>query len=430
MTMSVGDPIAAPRRRRWPRVALLLVLLLAILFLTITSGAPSAPARGTVTAEQVGAGRSAVEQLRRADARTTGTRITYGRAELDGIGALVSHGFDPDRLDLAIVGQTLTVTGSHRLPLGRWLDVAVTTRGGGKGFPPARLRIGAITLPEGATRQVFGLARRLANGRGVRLPPLDSLVRDVAIARGSVAATIRLPQKTAIVDQISALESDPVDRVAVARLYCGLATAQRRSPSADLTTHLHRAFVGARGQESPAAYNRAAFVALAMLLVDPRAGDLAGSAVAETERCRIDPVRVTLHDREDLPKHWALSAALSAGAGGQLARALGEWKELADSLSKQSSFAVGDPSGFSFVDLAADRSGFGIARAASGDDAARIAARLAIATPQDLLPVSLLAREESLTSAAFTKRYGSIDDPRYARMVAEIDAVLAREAIR
>ncbi|HVF95430.1 MAG TPA: hypothetical protein VM900_14040, partial [Sphingomonas sp.] len=120
----------------------------------------------------------------------------------------------------------------------------------------------------------------------------------------------------------------------------------------------------------------------------------------------------------------------SAGAGGQLARALGEWKELADSLSPQSAFAVGDPSGFSFVDLAADRSGFGIARAATSEEhATRIAAQLARARPEDLLPRSLLAREESLTNAAFVERYGSIDDPRYDAMVAGIDAVLGREAI-
>jgi hypothetical protein len=409
----------------------MLVLVAAALVLAITSGSAWAPERGTVTAEQVGAGRSAVMQLRGGGSPAgSSARIRYGQAELDGIGALATHGFSPDRLNLKVTGTTLVATASRRLPLGRWLNVAVSASGTSRGFPVARMRIGVVTLPAPVTRKVFDLVRWLANNRGVRLPPLDRLVRDVTIANGAVAATIRLPRKAGLVDKLNAFESDPVDKVAVARLYCGLATAQRRSPSADLTTHIHRVFVDAPAQGPAAAYNRAAFVALAMFLVDPRAGDLAGTAMAATNKCRIAPVPVSLHGRQDLPKHWALSAALSAGAGGQLARALGEWKELADSLSPQSAFAVGDPSGFSFVDLAADRSGFGIARAATSEEhATRIAAQLARARPEDLLPRSLLAREESLTNAAFVERYGSIDDPRYDAMVAGIDAVLGREAI-
>ena len=399
------------------------------LLLALTSGMPWVAARGTVTAQQVGSGRAAVAQLQPDGIATPhGNVIRFGRAELDGIGALVSNGFDPDRLALDIRQGVLTITGSRPLILGRWLNLRLVARGKSKGFPAIRLRVGAISLSPALSRRVIDLLRWSANRRGLALPPLDRVVRTVAIGRDSLTATIALPPRDVLARRLAKLEADPVDAEAVKRLYCGLAAAQRRFPSDDLARHVQRAFVGSAAQSYPAAYNRAAFVALAMLLVDPRAGDLAGAAQSTTMSCRIAPIVVTIHGRADLSKHWALSAALSAGAGGQLAQALGEWKELADSLSQQSEFAVGDPSGFSFVDLSADRSGFKIAQAASDpDQAAPIGAQLARATPSMILPPSLLSRRERLTNAEFVQRYGSVQDPRYAAMVASIDAVLARD---
>lgn len=420
------------RRRRWPVILAILVATLLALLLVVTGGSSWVATRGTVTADQVGAGRAAVAQLQPGGvAPPQGNTVRFARAELDGIGALVSDGFSPDRLALGVRGGVLTVTASRPLWLGRWLNLQLVTTGTSKGFPPIRIQIGAIHLSPATSRRAVEFLRYAANRRGLALPPLDRLVRAVAVGRDAVAATIALPPRDLLAHRLAKLENDPIDAVAVKRLYCGLAAAQRRFPSDDLARHVHRAFAGAATQPNPAAYNRAAFVALAMLLVDPRAGDLAGGAQAATASCRIDPVVVMIHGRADLPKHWALSAALSAGAGGQLAQALGEWKELADSLAKQSEFAVGDPSGFSFVDLSADRSGFTIAQAASDpDEAARIGALLARATPQSILPLSLLGRQEQLTNPEFIRRYGSVQDPRYAAMVASIDAVLAREGIR
>ncbi|WP_445192151.1 hypothetical protein ACT009_16585 [Sphingomonas sp. Tas61C01] len=433
-TAPPADQAAPPvtRRRRWPSILAILVGIALVLLLAMTSRSPWVAARGTVIAEQVGAGRAAVAQLQPGGVPLPqGNAVRFGRAELDGIGALVSNGFEPDRLALEVRGGVMTVTASRPLWFGRWLNLQLVTDGTSKGFPPIRLRFGSIDLSPAMSRRVVDLLRYAANRRGLALPPLDKLVRSVTVGRDAVGAIIALPPRDMLANRIAKLEKDPVDSVAVKRLYCGLAAAQRRYPSDDLARHVNRAFAGAAAQANPAAYNRAAFVALAMLLVDPRAGDLAGGAQAATASCRIEPVVVAIHGRADLSKHWALSAALSAGAGGQLAQALGEWKELADSLAQQSEFAVGDPTGFSFVDLSADRSGFTIAQAAADpDNAARIGALLARATPANILPESLLSRRERLTNADFIKRYGSVQDPRYAAMVAGIDAVLAREAIR
>jgi hypothetical protein len=136
-------------------------------------------------------------------------------------------------------------------------------------------------------------------------------------------------------------------------------------------------------------------------------------------------VPTAIYGRQDWPKHWALSAAIAVGAGAQLSEAAGEWKELGDSLARQSQFAIGDPSGFSMADLAADRAGFRTARAAwQAEGAERMAAALAHATPDQLLPAELVRREDALSNASFIKRYGGLDDPRFKQRVREIDAVL------
>jgi hypothetical protein len=58
--------------------------------------------------------------------------------------------------------------------------------------------------------------------------------------------------------------------------------------------------------------------------------------------------RALLNRRDDFPKHFIISAALAARAGGPLADAVGVYKEIEDSRGG---------SGFSFNDIAADRAG-------------------------------------------------------------------------
>jgi len=53
-----------------------------------------------------------------------------------------------------------------------------------------------------------------------------------------------------------------------------------------------------------------------------------------------------------------------------------------------------------------------------------MAAALAHATPEQLLPAELVGQEDALSNASFVKRYGGVDDPRFRQKVREIDAVL------
>src|SRR5690606_18694468 len=133
--------------------------------------------------------------------------------------------------------------------------------------------------------------------------------------------------------------------------------------------------------------------------------------------CPDGPQRLLLAGRDDLPKHFALSAAMAAVIPPHVTRAMGEWKELDDSLP--------GGSGFSFVDLAADRAGLHLARAAVADErsAVLVARRLAAAKESDLLPPTVRKLDEGMDEAGFRRRYGSLDAQAYLGAVRGIDAL-------
>lgn len=407
-----------------------LLLAAVVLFFTVTSSRPLVSMRAAPTAEDVGAGREAYHQLRQARGSKAGAPVALGPAELAGLGAVASHGFRPDGLRLGTQGSDFVVEASHHLPLGRWLNVTLRAEGPSKEFPRTHLKVGAWSLPPLLSRWALNVARWVLERR-VEVPPLDRMVRDFSVQGGMVKAVISLPTRAGLVDQMAGAVANPIDADQVTRIYCALSDRQRKQPSADFAEQVHRAFSIEPEGVAQADFNRAAFIALGILLVDERVADFAKLSVEDLGHCRIPVVPASIYGRFDWTKHWTLSAAIAVGAGVQLSEAAGEWKELADSLSRQSQFAIGDPSGFSMADLSADRAGFQAASAAvQADSAERLAAELAKARPEQLLPKQLVQSEDGLTNRQFVQRYGGVDDPRFKARVRGIDAVLANSGLR
>lgn len=415
-----------PKRRRLAIVLAALAALFLLAVFLLTDSEPRAPVISAPDATQVGAGRDAYRQLRDAKGSTKGVRVDLEPIHLAGLGAVASHGFRPDRLHLSTKGASVRVEASKKLPLGRWLNVTAIAESPSEKFPETRLKIGSVALPAWLSRIALQTGRLLATLRMDDVPPLDEAVRQYSVRDGRVSAIIRLPGKSGLVDRMGGIVARPVDARLVARAYCALVTQQGSRPSAEFAEQVRRAFARSDGSVET---NRAAFVALGIFLVDDRVAALAQVPSDKLDPCRARRASVQLHGRGDWPKHWALSAALSVLAGTQLSEAVGEWKELADSLERGSRFA-GRGTGFSMTDLAADRAGFLTAAAATDPDrAGTMARRLANTSAQQLLPISLTKQEDGLTEAEFRQRYGGLDDPRYAARVAEIDAELKRAGI-
>ncbi len=119
----------------------------------------------------------------------------------------------------------------------------------------------------------------------------------------------------------------------------------------------------------------------------------------------------TLQGRNDLMKHFFLSAGLTAATDAQQAEALGLMKEVLDA-NRQS--------GFSFADLAADRAGI---RFAQGVLAGKLTpVELADRFTCDRFMPSIEGLPEGLTADQFVEQFGGPGDQRFLKLVGEIDA--------
>lgn len=129
-----------------------------------------------------------------------------------------------------------------------------------------------------------------------------------------------------------------------------------------------------------------------------------------------------LYKRIDLAQHFIGSAAITASVNGQVAQAVGEEKELSD--------AIGG-SGFSFIDLAADKAGtrFGEMATSSPESARRIQKAMSqVKNYTDFMP-DPRDLPEKMSEADFKSRFGSIQSPAYQEISKLIDARIAAAPI-
>ena len=407
------------RRGAWRflKVAVLLAAALAVLLAALAiSGDPAVPPAQAPSAAGLAAGRDALEQLEAVREAGRGT-IRLDADALEGLAAIARRATGLERLRLELQTDRVVAAGSHDLPIGLWINFAVSAVADGPGPPRVRISVGRLTIPRWATPPALKAARRILRFRGADVPPLDEIVRTLAITRSGLAANVRLPADADVAGALAQFRPAQVDSALLLRAWCRLAEQQREDPESSLTVQVQRAFAG-RNPGTPAT-NRAAMVALAMLAVDARVGELAGLTRSRAAECTAPGRSIRLAGREDLAKHWALSAALAAALGFDAARAAGQYKEMADSRS--------GGSGFSFVDLAADRAGLRAAQTAFDPrTAAPAAALLAAASEHDLLPPELMSLPEGLSDAQYAARFGSQADPRHRAVVRSIDAALDR----
>jgi len=126
-----------------------------------------------------------------------------------------------------------------------------------------------------------------------------------------------------------------------------------------------------------------------------------------------------LYKRSDLAQHFIGSAALTTSVDNQVAKVVGEEKELSD--------AQEGGSGFSFIDLAADKAGtrFGEIATASPESARQL--QLAMTKIKDYTDFMPDPRDlpEKMNAADFKNRYGSINSKAYQELSNKIDARIA-----
>lgn len=124
-------------------------------------------------------------------------------------------------------------------------------------------------------------------------------------------------------------------------------------------------------------------------------------------------IALTLWDREDLVKHFFVSAGIAVSGGSKLSNFAGLSKEVADS---------GGGSGFSFADLAADRAGVRLAELATGSaqKASAIQQEMAATRTEDQFMPRIDNLPEGIMALQFKKRYSDFDSQAYTLVEDEI----------
>lgn len=427
---------------RWIVLGLLVLAGLAI------SPAPLVQPISAPSAASVDRARAVLKQVAGGNT-VAGTRlvISLSQDELDGLSVLLSQAIAPIRVKARLVqpdpprsgsgsGTTsgirsgsgaraakpvmpapqLVVQISRALPLGGWLNIDARAQSSdhGEGLPVIDMTIGHVPVPAWLTPVALRQAWLLLQDDTGPKPSLDATIPAVRIGQKKASIVIIHPGRSAAFAGLSRFGGIDPDRRWVAAAYCALT----RHADTELAGVIRRAWRLSRPVRlAPPEQNRALMIAVAMRTIPEYRDRLAGDALPLISRCINPPGPILLLGRNDLAKHWSMSAALTASLGGQMAQSLGVWKELSDSLT--------GGSGFSFVDLAADRSGERFATAAMDGQLARfVQTRLAAVTGPQLVPAEALDNREGLDAAMFERIYHSIESPEYHTALAAIDRLL------
>lgn len=163
---------------------------------------------------------------------------------------------------------------------------------------------------------------------------------------------------------------------------------------------------------------RAIVYALATYAGDHRVGALVGDVQPHQDRIAKPAAPITLVNRDDLAKHFIISAALQMMSEQGITLAIGEFKELMDRARGRT--------GYSFVDLAADMAGIEFGKAASEGSAALFYQVVKGAPDETYIMPDIYQLPEGLSKAQFNRIYGSVDSDAYLEQVADIRRRIAQ----
>jgi hypothetical protein len=342
-----------------------------------------------------------------------------------GLPVVFSDGRATARIDLESP-QAATLSLSLRWPKGiRYLNLVAGARvaidNGQLTLGDPRLRVGRLTLPGISLRWLSPILTGLIQTERRARPVLAGVER-LDIDPGRVTVTygrMELPPRL-LASFIWGERSNEEMRLAVRSHVERLLHAAPHLPDSEqrLGAAVEVAFAWARERSatsSPVLENRAALLALGILLGHPRLATFVGPVVEEREWRRAAPLaRATLRGRNDWTKHFFVSAALTVLSAQAPSDAIGLFKEELD---------AGGGSGFSFGDLMADRAGTTFALLATGDDAAAraIQERLAGGFRVDDFFPEAADLPEDIQDAELQSRYGGVGGNLFRFYAAEVE---------
>ena len=364
--------------------------------------------------------------------------ITLDSRDIDlllawGLPVVLGDGRGAARIDLMSSQKaTVSLTLRFATPTGtsRYLNVVAGARvqidQGRVSVADPTLRLGRLVLPDPPLRWLAPVISVLVQAERRARPVLAGVESlEIGAERASlVYHRMELPPGL-LASFIWGSGSNEEMRVAVRshieRLLEAVPSLPRGEPR--LGTVVEVAFARARERSttsSPVLENRAALLALGILLGHRRLEDFVGQVMDERDWRRAAPLaRTTLRGRDDWTKHFFVSAALTVLSAQAPSDAIGVFKEELD---------AGGGSGFSFGDLMADRAGTTFALLATHDAAAArtLQERLAAGFRVDDFFPEAADLPEDIQAAELEARYGGVGGRLFRQYAAEVERRLWR----
>ena len=315
---------------------------------------------------------------------------------------------------VALNDATLAIDASMRLPanpIGKCLNIEIEAREDHSGLSIERLRIGSLPVP--AWMANWLIARGVTRlQQSAEYSVSARVIKRVNVHSGMIEVTYEWQEE--LPDKLRRVLIAPEEQERLHIYHARLVETCRsiKGGSADLSTILLPLFSLSRQRSTnndAAAENRSAILVLATYV--------AGRGFHRIVPASQDwpqPMRhtITLDDREDLAKHFMVSAAIASQAGRPLSDAIGLHKELSDA-------RVG--SGFSFNDLCADRAGTRFGERATGSASGARELQLQLFDGGVALIPSTRDLPEFMTKEEFSRRFGGIGDERYEKVMNDIE---------
>lgn len=358
--------------------------------------------------------------------------LSVTERDLESLLAFAARGIPRARADVEINSQGMSARLTLELPknpAGRFLNVNFGLLPSRHGLQLSHVVVGKVNLPPGVLLPIIrrGLDATLGEGSG---ETILSTVSSVAFSERemTLAYSPGTDRSKEIISKIARSEQLRIDDPERVQIYFGrlqqIAT-ELRGGYLPLTRYIAPIFELAASRSNndgsdAVIENKSAILALALYFGDTRLRDLFGdNAKNYFSGSRLGSHNVSLSGRHDLVQHYLTSAGLQIAAGVDVANAIGEFKEIADTLR--------GGSGFSFSDIAADRAGVTLAeQAVDKNHAQRLQAILAGAKTEDVFFPDISGLPDNMTQSEFERRYGDVESQQYKQLMAEIERRIAQ----
>ncbi len=361
------------------------------------------------------------------------TKVSVSDTEISrAIGAVLSRvGAAHGRVEAAPDGVVFQGTATLPIPeslLGKYLNVEAKVVPSDTELSVSSLSVGSISVPGWIIKPVtiYLLDWFVGQGKG---DPIYSSIRSVEVAGDVITVGVQPPADLVSDVKAAAGKALNLDNAEAIRSYyltlVGTSASQATTP-VSLAAYLGPLFAVAQERSQgndPVEENRALILALAMYFGDDRfQALLADVNTKDADAGPFDIASVKVQRRHDWVRHFATTAGLQVATGSGVSNLIGEAKEVSDS---------DGPSGFSFTDVAADRTGVRFAEVATANEASARALQSAFAggiSEGDFFPL-VSDLPEGLSAALFKKRYGDVGSPAYAAVLQKIDTRIGSIAL-